>query len=94
MNPVKHTIMCRLEFGLLNGERAIAQIPTLMTGAKLAADLVRVFTNSTSDVRSLARNWRLKGSTPRIRWQSPTHFVVLTRLDGRTNFPIVEELPQ
>ena len=73
-----------LEFGVRGGPFAEAiQLPTQKAGMEIASNLVRVLSNNQHNPMALSGAWSLRaGSVPRKSWQSSTHFVSLSLLDG------------
>jgi hypothetical protein len=75
-----------LEFGCRGGAHVDNQIiPSLKLGAHLAAGIVAAFENTHNDPSAIADNWTkvfVKHRQPRCTWQSATHFVSLSKLDG------------
>lgn len=85
---------CVLEFGVRGGNFTEVQIiPTQKLGAQLAAALVHVFSNPIPDsLSSFKSTWELRRDTPRKSWQSSTHFVSLSLLDGEMRGPASAKL--
>jgi hypothetical protein len=85
---------CVLEFGVRGGNFTEVQIiPTQQLGAKLAAALVHVFSDPEYDnptARAFA--WIVAKNAPRKSWQSSTHFVSLSLLDGDLRGPASAQL--
>jgi hypothetical protein len=83
-----------LEFGVRGGQLAEAIIlPTQKAGAEMAANLVRVFSNNQANTMTLNGAWSLgAGRIPRKSWQSSTHFVSLSLLDGIMRGPASAKL--
>jgi hypothetical protein len=72
---------CVLEFGIKGGFHVDnIQMPTVKLGARVAATLVT--TLSQGRTVSSTTNWTIDRLVPRVMWQSTTHFVALTVLDG------------
>lgn len=70
-------------------------IPSRKLAAKLASDMVEVFrNNATSEgVADGTHDWRKIGaSMPRVTWQSSSHFVSLSVLDGVARGPAAATL--
>lgn len=75
---------CVLEFGVRGGQLTESVIlDTQKLGAQLAANLVRVFTNKQDNPMAKMDQWKVRKDLPRKSWQSSTHFVSLTVLDGK-----------
>lgn len=76
-----------LEFGIRGGQTRDNLVLTSRTLAvSLASDLVRMFTNTNNStvpgVTVEAWLYPLRKNATRVYWQSPTHFVIISRLDG------------
>lgn len=72
-----------LEFGVRGGahtENVI--VPTRKLAEQLARQLVMVFKNDPHAKGAGARDWTFDKYTRRQTWQSSTHFVALSKLDG------------
>ena len=67
-------------------------IPTAALAARLAANLVHVFTNNIGHPSATAASWKLAKNQPRMTWTSATHFVSLSKLDGVMRGPASAEL--
>ena len=85
---------CVLEFGIRGGNFTEVQvIPSMQLGAKIAAALVHVFSDPIRDCLSArAVAWEIHKDMPRKSWQSSTHFVSLSRLDGELRGPASAKL--
>jgi hypothetical protein len=88
-----------LEFGVRGGAHADnVVIPTRKLAEKLAANMVFILSNSDGQARiqgdmfSSTKTWKLTPSTPRVSWQSSTHFVSLSILDGVARGPAAAKL--
>lgn len=72
-----------LEFGVRGGQLCESLVvPSLTLGAELASNMVRVFTNDQANPAAKRDVWKLAKHHPRQTWQSSTHFVSLSVLDG------------
>ena len=78
-----------LEFGARGGQLAEAiRLPTQKAGMEMASNLVRVLSNNQHNPMALSGEWSLRsGDVPRKSWQSSTHFVSLSLLDGIARCP-------
>lgn len=85
---------CVLEFGVRGGNYTETKIiPTQKLGAELAAALVHVFSDPTrNSLSARGAQWKLRKNTPRKSWQSSTHFVSLSLLDGEMRGPASAKL--
>lgn len=70
-----------LEFGVRKGFHVDNQIlPSVKLGARMAANLVAMLTNDPHAPMARPVQWLAREG--RTEWQSETHFVALTKLDG------------
>lgn len=77
-----------VEFGLKDGVFSPSNIlPTIKLGQKLAAELVWVLSQGKESHASDEHYWAVSKAIPRIEWQSDTHFVILSVLDGEPRGP-------
>lgn len=77
-----------VEFGLKYGVFSPSNIlPTIKLGRSLAAEMVWVLSQG-KEFRASAENyWAVNKKCPRIEWESDTHFVILSVLDGEPRGP-------
>lgn len=66
-------------------------VPTCKAAVALASRLVLVFTNDPHNVAASEMAWPAY-KAPRITWQSQTHFVAVSRLDGKDRGPAAADL--
>jgi hypothetical protein len=78
-----------LEFGVRGGTCIEATVfPTYKLAALMALNLVRVFKNDPS----FKADFTVSKKQPRISWQSSTHFVSVSLLDGVMRGPASAKL--
>lgn len=84
---------CVVEFGLRGGPHTEAVVMATIADAEhLAAALVAVFENGYECPGTIASDWRITKGVARLSWQSPTHFVGVSRLDGVPRGPLSAQL--
>lgn len=72
-----------IEFGVRGGAHTESLIvPTRKLAERLARNLVMVFKNDPHADGARACDWRLTPECERQTWQSATHFVSASKLDG------------
>lgn len=77
-----------VEFGLKDGVFSPSNIlPTSTLGRQLAAELVWVLSQGKESFASTVNYWAVNKKCPRIEWESDTHFVILSVLDGEPRGP-------
>jgi hypothetical protein len=82
-----------LEFGVRGGPLAEAVVlPTQKLGAEMAANLVRVLSGNQDTLSGRKAQWNVQKDLPRKSWQSSTHFVSLSVLDGVARGPASAKL--
>lgn len=80
---------CVIEFGVRGGRLSETNVlATVRAGAKLATALVHVFGGEAQTIKG----WTVKRGMPRVSWQSSTHFVSLSVLDGADRGPASAQL--
>lgn len=71
------------EFGVRGGMHSDNTIlPTQLLAREMASRMVMVLTNKPDNPATSLDAWQFTGDTTRIVWQSPTHFVAISKLDG------------
>ena len=82
-----------LEFGNRGGAHTENVIlPTRQLAEQLARNLVMVFKNDSQAAGAGARDWLFDKHARRITWESPTHFVAVSKLDGVPRGPASTKL--
>ena len=85
-----------LEFGVRGGPFAESIIlPSQKLGAEMAANMVRVFSEGNPSAGNPSAEkiaWKLHKNMPRKSWQSSSHFVSLSLLDGEPRGPASAQL--
>jgi hypothetical protein len=77
-----------LEFGVRGGAYTENQIVNTRDQAeKLARSLVAVFTNDPHASGATARDWLFSKHDKRMTWKNQSHFVALSKLDGKPRGP-------
>ena len=77
-----------LEFGVRGGAHTENLIvPTRKLAQEMARKLVLAFTNDPHHPAAAPIEWRAPAHCPRITWQSPTHYISMSRLDGVARGP-------
>lgn len=72
-----------IEFGVRGGAHTENLIvPTRKLAEELARKLILAFTNDPHHPAAAPIAWRLPAACPRQTWQSATHYVVMSKLDG------------
>ena len=72
-----------LEFGVRGGAHTENLIvPTRKLAQEMARKLVLVFTNDPHHSAAAPVAWEMPPSCPRQTWQSPTHYISMSKLDG------------
>lgn len=72
-----------LEFGVRGGAHTENLIvPTRKLAEEIARKLVLAFTNDPHHPAAAPAQWRAPRACPRQTWQSPTHYVSMSKLDG------------
>ena len=72
-----------IEFGVRGGAHTENLIvPTRKLAADLARKLVLTFTNDPHHPAAAPIAWQLPPACPRQTWQSATHYVAMSKLDG------------
>lgn len=70
-----------IEFGIRGGASTDnIVLPNIKTAQQMAANLVFVFSRDATFSR--LAEWKLRADKPRISWQSSTHYVSISILDG------------
>jgi hypothetical protein len=77
-----------LEFGVRGGAHTEnLTFPTRQLAEDTARKLVMVFENDPHANGTGQRDWLFDKHTVRMTWQSPTHFVAVSKLDGVSRGP-------
>ena len=72
-----------LEFGVRGGSHTENLIvPTRKLAQEMARKLVLVFTNDPHHPAAAPIAWEMPASCPRQSWQSTTHYISMSKLDG------------
>ena len=72
-----------IEFGVRGGAHTENLIlPTRKLATELARKLVLSFTNDPHHPAAAPIAWAWPASCPRMYWQSPTHYIAVSKLDG------------
>lgn len=72
-----------IEFGVRGGAHTDSLVvPTRKLAERLARNLVMVFKNDAHADGARACDWQLTPECERQTWQSSTHFVSVSKLDG------------
>lgn len=72
-----------LEFGVRGGAHTENLIvPTQKLAQEMARKLVLTFSNDPHHPAAALTEWQFPRSCPRMTWQSPTHYVSVSKLDG------------
>lgn len=72
-----------LEFGVRGGAHVDNIIvPSRRLAEQMARSLVMVFTNDPHASGATGRDWLISKRGARMTWQSATHFVAISKLDG------------
>ena len=72
-----------LEFGVRGGAHTENLIlPTRDLAENMARKLVMVFENDPHAIGATLRDWLFDKHTKRMTWQSETHFIAVSKLDG------------
>lgn len=76
---------CVIEFGNRGGAHT-GSLPagSAKQAARIAANLVHVFTNGDGSGPGHLQAWTVRQDQPRISWQSSSHFVSVSRLDDKS----------
>ena len=85
-----------VEYGVRGGTCAETTLPSIKQGQELAANLTWVLSNGKAPyihcTHGGATYWRVTKSDPRAIWQSETHYVALSLLDGVPRGPAAPAL--
>jgi hypothetical protein len=82
-----------LEFGVRGGPFAESIIlPSQKLGAEMASNLVRVLSGNNDNSIGRKAQWNVRKNLPRKSWQSSSHFVSLSILDGEPRGPASAQL--
>lgn len=82
-----------LEFGVRGGPFAESIIlPSQKLGAEMASNLVRVLSENNDNSIGRKAQWNVRKNLPRKSWQSSSHFVSLSILDGEPRGPASAQL--
>lgn len=82
-----------IEFGVRGGAHTENLIlPTRKLASDLARKLVLAFSNNPHHPAAAPIAWHWPSSCPRMYWQSPTHYVAVSKLDGVPRGPASETL--
>lgn len=82
-----------IEFGVRGGAHTDNLIaPTRKLAERLARNLVMVFKNDPHADGARACDWRMAPACKRQTWQSSTHFVSVSQLDGVPRGPAAAAL--
>ena len=82
-----------LEFGVRGGPFAESIIlPSQKLGAEMASNLVRVLSGNNDNSIGQNAQWNVRKNLPRVSWQSSSHFVSLSILDGEPRGPASAQL--
>lgn len=82
-----------LEFGVRGGPFAESIIlPSQKLGAEMASNLVRVLSGNNDNSIERKAQWNVRKNLPRKSWQSSSHFVSLSILDGEPRGPASAQL--
>lgn len=82
-----------LEFGVRGGPFAESIIlPSQKLGAEMASNLVRVLSENNDNSIGRKAQWNVRKNVPRKSWQSSSHFVSLSILDGEPRGPASAQL--
>lgn len=77
-----------LEFGVRGGAHTEnVVLPTFKLAQQLAAALVMTYVNDNRHEYAKHTAWEMGANCPRRSWQSPTHFVSISKLDGIARGP-------
>lgn len=72
-----------LEFGVRGGAHTENQVfSTWKSAAHMAASLAAIFQNDPCAIGATVQQWYLHPSESRATWQTETHFIALSKLDG------------
>ena len=72
-----------IEFGVRGGAHTEnLTVPTRALAQEIARKLVLVFTNDPHHPAAACNEWRMPPACVRETWQSPTHYVSVSKLDG------------
>ena len=72
-----------LEFGVRGGAHTENLIvPTRKLAQEMARKLVLVFTNDPHNLAAAPMAWRMHPACTRETWQSSTHYISVSKLDG------------
>lgn len=82
-----------IEFGVRGGAHTENLImPSRKLAEELARKLVLVFTNDPHHPAAAPAEWRAPRACPRMTWQSSTHYVSVSKLDGVMRGPASGQL--
>lgn len=82
-----------LEFCVRGGPFAESIIlPSQKLGAEMASNLVRVLSENNDTPSTRKAQWNVRKNVPRKSWQSSSHFVSLSILDGEPRGPASAQL--
>ncbi len=74
---------CVVEFGVRGGAHTESlTLPTQALASQLARGLVAAFTNDIHSKGATQDDWDMSRFAARRTWQSATHFVAISKLDG------------
>lgn len=77
-----------VEFGVRGGVHTENQVMTTRDQAeKLARSLVAVFCNDSRAAGATPRDWLFSKHGTRMTWANETHFVAVSKLDGKPRGP-------
>lgn len=82
-----------IEFGCRKGAYTEnLQLQTSSLAARTAAAFIRGVINSVSAPGTSESDWKMPKDVVRLAWQSPTHFLALSKLDGVMRGPASTKL--
>ena len=81
-----------VEYGVRAGAYAQIILPSIKKGQELAKDLAWVFSDCGVHLAGMMPYWQVSKDKPRVTWQSDTHFVALSLLDGVPRGPVTSEM--
>lgn len=77
-----------VEFGVRGGAHTdTLVVPTRKLAEELARKLVLAFTNDPHHPAAAPMSWRAPNACPRQSWQSATHYICVSKLDGVARGP-------
>ena len=82
-----------IEFGVRGGAHTEnLVVPTRKLAQEIARKLVLVFTNDPYHPAAAPNEWRMPAACARETWQSATHYVSVSKLDGVARGPASAQL--